>query len=112
VRCLSCKYDLSQLTSGGEHRCPECGRAFDPDDPSTFDSKRLRNWPSLLCIVLIGVLAALYGSYASLFPLMPPHEIPLFWQFAAAVLDGCLAAVWIVFLLLVGFALGRWRYRR
>jgi hypothetical protein len=35
VRCLSCKYDLRNL---GEHRCPECGRAFDPDDPATFVS--------------------------------------------------------------------------
>jgi rRNA maturation protein Nop10 len=39
VRCLSCKYDLSSLT---EHRCPECGRAFDPDDPSTFSSDSAR----------------------------------------------------------------------
>jgi hypothetical protein len=39
VRCLSCKYDLSHLSSGGEHRCPECGRAFDPGDPSTFAAK-------------------------------------------------------------------------
>ena len=29
VRCLSCKYDLTHLP---EHRCPECGREFDPDD--------------------------------------------------------------------------------
>jgi hypothetical protein len=33
VRCLSCKYDLSNLA---EHRCPECGRVFDPADSSTF----------------------------------------------------------------------------
>ena len=34
MRCLSCKYDLAQLT---EHRCPECGRAFDPNDSTTFE---------------------------------------------------------------------------
>ncbi len=32
MRCFSCQYDLSQLT---EHRCPECGRAFDPNDSNT-----------------------------------------------------------------------------
>jgi hypothetical protein len=33
VRCLNCRYDLRNL---GEHRCPECGREFDPTDPTTF----------------------------------------------------------------------------
>jgi hypothetical protein len=36
VRCLSCKYDLKNLA---EHRCPECGRAFDPNDARTFDTR-------------------------------------------------------------------------
>lgn len=31
--CLSCDYDLTALPA---HRCPECGRAFDPDDPTSF----------------------------------------------------------------------------
>lgn len=35
MRCLSCDYDLSNLT---EHRCPECGRAFDPRNPKTFST--------------------------------------------------------------------------
>ena len=35
MRCLSCNYELKNLT---EHRCPECGRAFDPADPATFRS--------------------------------------------------------------------------
>lgn len=33
MRCLTCDYDLSKLTA---RRCPECGRAFDPDDARTF----------------------------------------------------------------------------
>ena len=33
MRCLSCNYDLSNLT---EHRCPECGRAFDPTIRTTY----------------------------------------------------------------------------
>ena len=39
MRCLSCEYDLRNLTrSGAKHRCPECGRVFDPSDSKTFDS--------------------------------------------------------------------------
>jgi len=34
MRCLSCEYPLKGLV---EHRCPECGREFDPNDPKTFD---------------------------------------------------------------------------
>jgi hypothetical protein len=32
-RCLGCGYILDGLP---EHRCPECGRPFDPDDPATY----------------------------------------------------------------------------
>ncbi|MCL2649034.1 MAG: hypothetical protein FWD61_18880 [Phycisphaerales bacterium] len=32
-RCWTCGYDLRGLTS---HRCPECGRHFDPADPATM----------------------------------------------------------------------------
>jgi len=35
MRCLSCDYELSGLT---EHRCPECGRGFDPEDARTYRS--------------------------------------------------------------------------
>jgi len=31
--CLHCNYPLDAIDST---TCPECGRAFDPDDPSTF----------------------------------------------------------------------------
>jgi hypothetical protein len=33
--CKSCHYPLKQLA---EPRCPECGRAFDPHDPTTFET--------------------------------------------------------------------------
>jgi predicted amidophosphoribosyltransferase len=36
--CLGCSYPLDGLD---EHRCPECGRAFDPADPGTFVLKPL-----------------------------------------------------------------------
>lgn len=31
--CRSCNYDLNGLS---EHRCPECGREFDPENPKSF----------------------------------------------------------------------------
>jgi predicted amidophosphoribosyltransferase len=31
--CKNCQYDLRQLQA---HRCPECGQAFDPTEPSTY----------------------------------------------------------------------------
>lgn len=34
MRCKTCHYSLTGLT---EHRCPECGNAFDPNDPNTFE---------------------------------------------------------------------------
>jgi rRNA maturation protein Nop10 len=33
--CFGCGYELTALV---EERCPECGRAFDASDPSTFAS--------------------------------------------------------------------------
>lgn len=33
MRCKTCHYPLAKLR---EHRCPECGRTFDPGDPKTF----------------------------------------------------------------------------
>jgi predicted amidophosphoribosyltransferase len=54
VRCLSCKYDLSHLT---EHRCPECGRTFDPSDALTFFTDSSQRWiairRALISIILI-----------------------------------------------------------
>ena len=35
MRCKTCHYSLENLT---EHRCPECGTPFDPNDPATFDT--------------------------------------------------------------------------
>jgi hypothetical protein len=67
VRCLSCKYDLRNLTSGAKHRCPECGRAFDPKDPTTFDTGRYRAPPTIvivamgLCLCVVFVMTCKIG---------------------------------------------------
>ena len=31
--CMHCEYNIAYLT---EHRCPECGRPIDPNDPTTY----------------------------------------------------------------------------
>lgn len=49
MHCLTCQYDLRNLT---EHRCPECGRPFDPSDECTFDGVS----PGLRLAVTIGLL--------------------------------------------------------
>jgi hypothetical protein len=36
--CLKCRYSLAALPRGP---CPECGRAFDPNDPATFYVPRM-----------------------------------------------------------------------
>jgi hypothetical protein len=35
VRCKTCHYSLNGLA---EHRCPECGREFDPNDAKSFEA--------------------------------------------------------------------------
>jgi len=62
MRCISCNYDLKRLR---EHRCPECGREFDPRDPSSYVIVRLasrsgRLAPHLCC--LVAGLALAFGS--------------------------------------------------
>lgn len=62
VHCLSCQYDLQNLT---EHRCPECGRKFDPSDNRSFDSlpRRRRDWiigVSLLTFAIGGLALQLF----------------------------------------------------
>src|SRR5690348_1244012 len=37
ARCLDCNYALRGLT---DFRCPECGRAFDPDRPLSMNAGR------------------------------------------------------------------------
>jgi len=57
--CLGCGYILDFLP---ESRCPECGRLFDPDKPSTFYVNFAVERRNLLRNALIG-LGALLLSY-------------------------------------------------
>ena len=58
ARCLGCGYVLTGLT---EQRCPECGREFRIDDPSTYSTKplfvRWRFWlPGFMLATIGGVI--------------------------------------------------------
>ena len=61
ARCLSCGYRLRGLP---EAVCPECARAFDPLDPTTFDAdpsgRRKRKWIVRGCVGL-ALVVLLFG---------------------------------------------------
>ena len=68
IYCSKCDYDLSHLK---ELRCPECGREFDPDDPSTFESSEYRPCPCYLKFALVlsfypfTILLCLYAAWVA-----------------------------------------------
>jgi len=59
--CLGCSYVLDGLP---ENRCPECGRPFEPDDPTTFSmsprgariSLLYKTWPGRIALVAAGLI--------------------------------------------------------
>jgi len=53
MRCKRCGYDLRDL---GEHRCPECGRPFDPQRPKTWLSSPVSGRKNLLLAIVGAVL--------------------------------------------------------
>lgn len=65
MQCLGCQYDLDGLSC---RTCPECGRAFDPDDPATFGPVPRSTFP-----VVAGMASAVW-----------PFAVTL-WMFAAYV---------------------------
>jgi hypothetical protein len=76
VRCLSCHYDLSNLIPGigGEHRCPECGRAFDPNKPATFVARPDPATRHARRVWLFAFLAIAGGAVSLMFLRSPaPH---------------------------------------
>jgi hypothetical protein len=67
--CLDCGYVLDHLA---EPRCPECGRPFDPRDPSTFTTPaeyfKWRRWaqpPPMWIVGITGCLGAMFVLQAS-----------------------------------------------
>lgn len=57
MRCKSCHYSLLNLP---ERCCPECGRAFDPGDASTWELEALAgrrglSWAMLVAIIVLAL---------------------------------------------------------
>jgi hypothetical protein len=57
MRCKNCHYALQGLT-GPPHRCPECGCAFDPGDPSTYTVKRSITSKVITVLLVMALLLA------------------------------------------------------
>jgi hypothetical protein len=62
-RCLACGYILDHLP---EPRCPECGRPFDPGDPTTFARGAPRGWLSSVAHALLAALLIVVSGVAGL----------------------------------------------
>jgi hypothetical protein len=69
VRCKTCHYSLANLT---EHRCPECGTPFDPNDPASFLVAGSDRTPWTNGLLIAGTIALLVGVVAAcVSPTMP-----------------------------------------
>ena len=72
MHCKTCHYSLAGLETGlgglTELRCPECGNAFDPNDPNSYSTERqitvdrrqrlVGRWGLALALLTLLVLAA------------------------------------------------------
>jgi hypothetical protein len=55
--CKACRYELRGLSA---HRCPECGRGFNPVDPGTFAATRSVSWREIgLGLASVGAAVAI-----------------------------------------------------
>jgi hypothetical protein len=57
--CRTCSYDLKSLLASA---CPECGRAFDRDDPSTFDSRTRKQRLLIRLAASLAISALCFGT--------------------------------------------------
>ncbi len=68
--CRRCRYVLDGLS---DHRCPECGRPFDPANRQTYRTKPRRRWLWKIIFAVIGLPAgALIGASLLVFLMLPP----------------------------------------
>lgn len=72
MRCKSCDYSLENLP---EHRCPECGRAFDPNDPQTWNMPGERQRKRARLIGLIVLAALILFLIAAFIPVLQHYPV-------------------------------------
>jgi hypothetical protein len=109
ARCLMCDYSLRGLP---ENRCPECGRAFDPDDPRTMNmgrepGKLARLWLRPPGRLLNGLILANALLTLAAFSGPAPYFLLVLLCFAAWL---GLGGLWML-RLVVGLIVA-WRYRQ
>jgi len=87
-RCLGCGYILDGLP---EPRCPECGGAFDPDDPATYlcDQGDGRKYLAAALLGLFAVTSPI--MLANLLGLGFPGQV-LWWAVVAMFAGGLLTS--------------------
>ena len=72
VRCLNCHYSLLRLR---EHRCPECGRPFDPADQRTYElasvARRGRRLTWFMLVMIIVVILFLIAAFIPVLRMYP-----------------------------------------
>lgn len=69
IYCLDCRYCLYGLR---EHRCPECGRGFDPEDSTTY-SATVKKKRSRVAVALMYVGPAVLVIF--LYTLSPGRKV-------------------------------------
>jgi hypothetical protein len=97
ARCLGCGYQLRGLQ---EHRCPECGRCYDPSDPETMKvpgwkhGRRLRRiefrWEMLKLATAATLFCIVGMGYPSSYRHWNPYNRSAFFAFYGQLL-------WVVF---------------
>jgi len=111
MHCLSCGYNLHALP---EPRCPECGRAFDPEDPTSWGNKRAYKFApiariaGLLCTVCVA-LPALFGTVGIAIGHYDAFFLSMLW-FYATIPMMILLGVWLGSLKACAYKPGRRAY--
>ncbi len=85
--CKRCRYNLGSAT---RHRCPECGRAFDPADPRTYRASLSLPWGKIRggAALAVGIALMVAGLWSGLLqityfravdndPLLAPVDVRL-----------------------------------
>jgi len=100
MRCVDCDYLLKNLTAvEGKHRCPECGRAFDPRDRSTWQPVSGERWIRQRIAIWLALILLLFavciGSVIEVGQRPGPLDWRLCWTFC---LIRCVpvAALWLI----------------
>lgn len=79
MHCRRCGY---RLDFNAARECPECGRAFDPTSPATFDTspsaiRRRRHLRRFFVVVGLGIMTLAVGLYEFKWTVAQPHQFLL-----------------------------------